>query len=62
LDWKKVKYDLESYSYSMQEKVGDGGDHVDFIDPAIRAEYVKGVRDTLVWIDNEGENAPIADY
>lgn len=40
LDWKKIKYELESYSYSMKEKVGDGGDHVDFIDPAIREEYV----------------------
>jgi hypothetical protein len=46
----------------MKEKVGDGGDHVEYIDPAIRGKFVEDIRSTLDWIDNEGENAPLKEY
>jgi len=62
LDWKKIRYELESFCYSMKEKCSDGGDHVEFIDPAVRAQFVDDVRATLDWCDNDGQNAPITDY
>jgi len=46
----------------MKEKVGDGGDYVEFIDPTIREKYVEDIKVILEWIDNEGENAPLVDY
>jgi len=62
LDWKATKYELESYCYTMKEKVDEGGDSVAFINPEIRVKYVEDMKAILEWIDDAGETAPLSEY
>ncbi|KAI0241099.1 adenyl-nucleotide exchange factor sse1 [Massospora cicadina] len=60
IDTEHAKNALEEYVYETRSKLG--GAYADFIDAAIKDDYIKALNDTENWLYEEGEDATKSVY
>lgn len=52
----EAKNNLESYSYDLMDKVYEGGELYEFLDPNVRSSFSNQLQDAIDWIYGDGEH------
>lgn len=62
LEQKKLRNQLEAYSYEMRNNLSEYGSWEKYLDEKTRKTFIEELNQTVEWIYGDGENAPAAEY
>lgn len=62
LNWKKIRNELEGYSYEMKSKLDEYGNLRPYMEPTQRDELIAKIGVCVEWIYDAGETAPYQEY
>ena len=57
LEFKAVKNELESFVYDMRNNIQEYGNLENYIDPAIKGDFLNKLNEAVDWIYGEGQSA-----
>ena len=57
LELKATKNELESFTYELKNNIDSYGNYENYVDPAIRAELLGKLQQTIDWIYGDGQQA-----
>ena len=62
LSCKRLRNDLEAYSYELRGKLEEEGSFVPYCEPEIRTKFLIDITETIEWLYEAGESAPLTEY